>query len=211
MEKFMQRTLAMIKPDAMTDGHENAIRRLIAEHEFTIVAELRIAKLQAARFYAEHRDRPFFDALVEFMMSGPVVALVLERHDAIAAWRSLMGATDSSKAASGTIRQLYGSKSVIYRNAVHGSDSAEAVAREIDVLFGAGKPDASHNALADALIPALGALYLIKVALEEARADASGPSEQVEFLTNAYFDILQVASDLRKALDARDSNRDRER
>ncbi|MGH6960290.1 MAG: nucleoside-diphosphate kinase, partial [Dongiaceae bacterium] len=117
-----ERTLCMVKPDAVARRACGAILQAIEESGLRIVAlkSLKLSRAQAEGFYAVHRERPFFAALVEFMTSGPIVAAVLEGDGAIARWRDLMGPTDSKKAASGTIRHRFGTD--IENNAVHGSD-----------------------------------------------------------------------------------------
>lgn len=135
----MERTLGIIKPDAVAAGHTGAILAIIERHGFRILAMkmLRLRREQAESFYAVHHGKPFYEGLVAFMTEGPVVVLALEREDAIAKWREVMGATDPSKAAEGTIRRLYGTS--IGRNAVHGSDAAETAAIEIPFFFSAAE------------------------------------------------------------------------
>lgn len=128
-------TLAIIKPDAVAAGHTGAIVGMIEQDGFTIRA-LRMIRLsipQARAFYAVHAERPFYDSLVDFMTSGPVVAAALERADAVAAWRRLMGATDPAQAEPGTVRARFGSS--IERNSTHGSDSPENAAAEVRFFF----------------------------------------------------------------------------
>ena len=132
-----QRTLAIIKPDAVAKG---AIGRIIAKIEqagFTIVAAklLRMSSDDAAGFYAVHRERPFFKSLCAFMTQGPCMPMVLEADNAIQRWRDLMGATDPAKAAAGTIRKEFAAS--IEANAVHGSDAPETAATEIAYFFSA--------------------------------------------------------------------------
>lgn len=131
----MERTLAIIKPDAMAAGSADAIIQHIENNGFTIVQkeEATLTRGQAEGFYAEHKDRPFFGELVEFMISGPVTVMILEKDGAIKAWRNLMGATDPAEAAEGTIRKLFGASKG--NNATHGSDSPESAGREIDYFF----------------------------------------------------------------------------
>lgn len=131
----MERTLAIIKPDATAAGNVgNILARLEAEG-FRILAlrRMQLSTAQAQGFYAVHRERPFFDSLVEFMSSGPCVALALERDDAVRALRAVMGATNPEEAAEGTIRKDYASS--IERNAIHGSDSPENAAIELGFFF----------------------------------------------------------------------------
>lgn len=118
-------TFTMIKPDAVQDGHIGAILHKINEAGFRIVA-MKLTKLsaeKAGQFYAVHSERPFYQELVSFMSSGPIVAAVLEKENAVEDFRTLIGATDPSKAAPGTIRALFARS--IGENAVHGSDSDE--------------------------------------------------------------------------------------
>jgi len=131
----VQRTLSIIKPDAVA---KNVIGEIIARFEqanLTIVAAKmqHLSKEQAEGFYAEHKERPFFGALVEFMTSGPVVVQVLEGEDAVLKNRDLMGATNPQEAEAGTIRSDFAQS--IDANAVHGSDSPESAAREISYFF----------------------------------------------------------------------------
>jgi len=120
----------MIKPDAVKAGHIGAILAKINEGGFRIVA-MKLSRLspeKAGEFYAVHKERPFYGELVEFMSSGPIVAAILERENAVEAFRSLIGATDPAKAAPGTIRALFAAS--IGENAIHGSDSDENAALE---------------------------------------------------------------------------------
>ncbi|MBW2735619.1 MAG: nucleoside-diphosphate kinase [Deltaproteobacteria bacterium] len=131
----IERTLAMIKPDAV---EKNAIGGIIKMMEDSglkvVVAKMRrLTPKQAEGFYGVHRERPFFSDLCGFMTSGPIMALVLEGEDAIATYRGLMGPTDSAKAPKDTIRGVYGSS--IERNAVHGSDATDTAAFEISYHF----------------------------------------------------------------------------
>lgn len=131
----IERTLGLIKPDAMAAGTAGKILDHILAAGFTIVG-LRLVYLsrsQAEAFYSVHRERPFFAALVDFMTSGPVIAFVLEKEDAVRSYRELMGATDPAKAEPHTLRALFGQN--IERNAVHGSDSPETARREIAFFF----------------------------------------------------------------------------
>ncbi|RMF50300.1 MAG: nucleoside-diphosphate kinase [Bacteroidetes bacterium] len=130
-----ERTLGLIKPDAMAQGLLGKILDHILRAGFRLVGLklLKLTREQAEAFYSVHRERPFFPSLVEFMTSGPVVAFVLEKENAIADYRTLMGATDPAKAAPGTLRALFGQN--VERNAVHGSDSPENAQREIAFFF----------------------------------------------------------------------------
>lgn len=130
-----ERTLAIIKPDAVSRRLTGPIIQRIEDDGFEIRAmrRLRLSRREAEGFYAVHRERPFFAALTEFMSSGPAVAMVLEAADAIKKWRALMGATDPAKAEQGTLRRQFGES--IERNATHGSDAPETAAFEIGYFF----------------------------------------------------------------------------
>lgn len=130
-----EQTLSIIKPDAVKNHHIGNILSRFEKAGLNIDA-LKMTKLtkeQAAKFYAEHRERSFYPELIEFMSSGPIVAIVLEGDDAIAKYRKLMGATDPKKADQGTIRAEFGESTG--KNAVHGSDSPQAAQREIGFFF----------------------------------------------------------------------------
>lgn len=131
----MQRTLAIIKPDAVAARHAGRIIQRIEDAGFQIRAMrmLRLSRQEAEGFYAVHRERPFFPSLTEFMSSGVVIVLALEAQDAIAKWRGLMGATDPSKADAGTLRKEFGRS--IQNNATHGSDAPETAAFELGYFF----------------------------------------------------------------------------
>ncbi|MGH9776344.1 MAG: nucleoside-diphosphate kinase [Candidatus Acidiferrales bacterium] len=131
----LERTLAIIKPDATARGLAGDILKLIHEAGFKIIAikSLRLAKSEAEGFYAVHKGKPFFPALVEFMSSGKIFVMALEREGAIARWRETMGATDPAKAAHGTIRKIFGSN--IQNNCTHGSDAPDTAAFEISYFF----------------------------------------------------------------------------
>jgi len=131
----MLRTLTIVKPDSNMAGNSGKILAHLEGEGFRIVAirRLHMTKAQARGFYEVHADRPFYDSLVEFMTSGPVVAAVLEREDAVTHLRSVMGATDSTQAEEGTIRALFGTN--IERNAIHGSDSEENASIESQFFF----------------------------------------------------------------------------
>jgi nucleoside-diphosphate kinase len=131
----MERTFAIIKPDAVAAGHAGAILAKIEENGFKVrgMKMVRLSQAQAEGFYLVHRERPFFKSLVTFMTEGPVVVLVLEREGAIATWREVMGATNPASAAEGTIRKQFAES--IERNAVHGSDAPETAAVEIPFFF----------------------------------------------------------------------------
>ena len=131
----MERTLAIIKPDAVERRCAGHIVQRIEEAGFRIKA-MRLACLtraEAEGFYAVHRERPFFASLTAYMSSGPSIVMVLEAEDAIRRWRGLMGATDPSKAAAGSIRAEFGSS--IERNATHGSDAPETALFETAYFF----------------------------------------------------------------------------
>lgn len=130
-----QRTLAIIKPDAVETKKTGAIIQRIEQEGFTIRAmkRVKLRKKQAEGFYAVHRERPFFASLTEFMSSGPAVVLVLEAPDAIKKWRTLMGATNPANADAGTIRKEFAES--IERNATHGSDAPDTAAYEIGYFF----------------------------------------------------------------------------
>ena len=132
---MIERTLAIIKPDAVERQLSGAILQRIEQSGFQIRAmrRLHLSKKEAEGFYAVHRARPFFGSLTEFMSSGPAVVLVLEAPDAIKKWRTLMGATDPAKADAGTLRKEFAQS--IERNATHGSDAPETAAFEIGYFF----------------------------------------------------------------------------
>lgn len=128
-------TFSIIKPDAVRNGHTGAILDNIIKAGFKIRALklMRLSADTAGNFYAIHRERPFFGELVAFMTSGPCIPLVLEKADAVATFRNLIGATDPKKAEKGTIRNLYAQS--IEANAIHGSDSDENAQREARFFF----------------------------------------------------------------------------
>jgi nucleoside-diphosphate kinase len=128
-------TFAMIKPDAVESGKCGAIIAHLQEQGFQVRAMrlVRLTRPEAEAFYAVHRDRPFYGELVEFMISGPAVAMALEASDAVAGWRTAIGATDPADAAEGTIRRKFAESKG--RNAVHGSDSDENALREVAFFF----------------------------------------------------------------------------
>ena len=129
------RTFTMIKPDAVKAGHTGAILNQINEAGFRIVAlkKTQLTTESAGRFYEVHKERPFFGELVEFMTSGPIVAAILEKDNAVADFRKLIGATNPAEAEAGTIRAKYAKS--IGENAVHGSDSDENAKIEGDFHF----------------------------------------------------------------------------
>lgn len=132
---MIQRTFCIIKPDATARHLEDEINRMIEKNGFKIVASKRVnaTRDQFETFYAEHKGKPFFEGLVEFMTSGPIVVQVLEKENAIQAWRDLMGKTDPAEAAEGTIRKKYAESKG--HNSVHGSDSPASAEREINLWF----------------------------------------------------------------------------
>jgi nucleoside-diphosphate kinase len=129
------RTFTMVKPDAVAAGNAGAILQMIQKAGFKIIAmkQLKLSKEAAGEFYAVHKERPFYGELVGFMSSGTIVAAILEKNDAVADFRKLIGATDPAKADAGTIRKLYAKS--IGENAVHGSDSDENAKIEGDFFF----------------------------------------------------------------------------
>lgn len=132
-------TLGIIKPDAVEAGHIGKIVAHLEGAGFTVRAArlVRLSRSQAAAFYAVHRERPFYAGLVEFMTSGPCLPMALERAEAVAHLRTVIGATDPAEAAPGTIRKLYAESKG--RNAIHASDSAENAVREAGFFFSEGE------------------------------------------------------------------------
>jgi len=136
MPKTLQRTLGIIKPDAVKKNAEGEIINMILNNGFRIVGMkmLSLTKEQAEGFYAVHAGKPFFNSLTNFMSEGPIVVLALEKeHDAIVAWRNLMGPTNPANAQDGTIRKKFGES--IERNAVHGSDAEDTARFELSYFF----------------------------------------------------------------------------
>ena len=131
----MERTFAIIKPDAVAAGQSGEIIAMIQKAGFRIVGMKmkRLSQIEAEGFYAVHKERPFYPSLVKFMTEGPVVVMVLEAPDAIKKWRETMGATNPANAAEGTIRKRFAQS--IERNCVHGSDAPETAAVEIPFFF----------------------------------------------------------------------------
>jgi nucleoside-diphosphate kinase len=131
----MERTLAIIKPDAIAAGNMGAIIAHLQGEGFRVIGTrlMHLSTAQARAFYEVHRERPFYDSLVAFMTSGPVAPLALEAENAVPRLRQVMGATDSQQAAPGTVRALYGTN--VERNAIHGSDSPENAALELSFFF----------------------------------------------------------------------------
>jgi nucleoside-diphosphate kinase len=132
---MLQRTFSIIKPDAFRKGYGGAILAEIEKAGFRIVAirKLSISKTQAEGFYYVHKERPFFPSLTTFMSSGPIVAMVLEKENAIADLRKLMGATNPANAEEGTIRRKFAAS--IEENAIHGSDAEDTAKFEIGYFF----------------------------------------------------------------------------
>jgi len=131
----MERTLAIVKPDAVRKNNIGDILAMIQKAGFTVLAckLTRLSKEQAGEFYAVHKERPFYGELVNFMSSGPIFPIALEKTNAIADYRALIGSTDPAEAADGTIRKLYAANKG--ENAVHGSDSVENGINEIAFFF----------------------------------------------------------------------------
>jgi nucleoside-diphosphate kinase len=128
-------TFSIIKPNAVRTGKTGPILAMINEGGFEIAA-MRMVKItypQAESFYAVHKGKPFFEGLIEFMTSGPVVVMILRHENAVDQFRELIGATDPSKAEPGTIRKTFGVS--VQMNAVHGSDSVENAIKEADFFF----------------------------------------------------------------------------
>jgi nucleoside-diphosphate kinase len=134
-----ERTLCIVKPDAVEDKKTGSILAILEERGFSVLALKRthLTRAVAEGFYAVHKARPFFGELVQFMTRSPVVVAVLERENAVAEYRNVMGATDPAKAEAGTIRKLYGAN--VGENAVHGSDSLENAKIEIAYFFAASE------------------------------------------------------------------------
>ncbi|HEX2787402.1 MAG TPA: nucleoside-diphosphate kinase [Ignavibacteria bacterium] len=131
----MEKTLCIIKPDAVKKRVQGSIIQMILDNGFDIkgMKQVQLTEDQAKKFYEVHKERPFYNDLVSFMVSGPVVPIALEKDGAVAAWRKLIGATDPAEAEEGTIRKKFAdSKS---ENAVHGSDSVENGQIEVDFFF----------------------------------------------------------------------------
>jgi nucleoside-diphosphate kinase len=131
----IERTLGLIKPDGLERGKQGLIMDRILQSGFKILAmkQIRLTKAQAEGFYAEHSARPFFGSLCSYMTSGQIIAMTLEKENAIADWRKLMGATNPEKADPGTIRKDFAVD--MERNSVHGSDSPVSAGREVPYFF----------------------------------------------------------------------------
>jgi nucleoside-diphosphate kinase len=132
---MIERTFSIIKPDAVAAAHAGAILSMLEKAGFKILAlrMTRLAQPQAEGFYAVHRERPFFPSLVKFMTEGPVIVMALERDDAVAKLREIMGATNPANAAEGTVRKLFAEN--IERNCIHGSDAPETAEFELRYFF----------------------------------------------------------------------------
>lgn len=128
-------TFTMVKPTAFKNNYTGAILKMINEAGFVIKAMklTQLTKKQAGQFYAVHKGKPFYDSLIEFMSSGPIVAAIIEKENAVEEYRTLIGATNPEKAAEGTIRKLYATN--LQQNAVHGSDSDENAIIEAQFFF----------------------------------------------------------------------------
>ncbi len=135
----LERTFSIVKPDAVAAGHAGTILAMIEAAGFKILAlrMTRLSEAQARGFYAVHREKPFFVGLVKFMTEGPIIVMALERDNAIAALREVMGATNPAKAAEGTIRKRFATS--IERNCIHGSDAPETAATELGFFFSAAE------------------------------------------------------------------------
>ena len=132
---MLERTLAIIKPDAVSHQDSGMIIQLIELNKFSIVRmqKIQMTKQQAEQFYAVHKERPFYQELVDTMISGPVILMALEKENAITDWRDFMGATDPAQAAPGTIRKMFGKH--IGSNAAHGSDGPDTAKTEVSFFF----------------------------------------------------------------------------
>jgi nucleoside-diphosphate kinase len=128
-------TYGMIKPDAIEKNYSGKIIDIILQNGFKILAikQLQLTVSQAEKFYYVHRNRPFYRELVEYITRGPVIAMVLEKENAVQSYRDILGATDPAEAAEGTIRKLFGESKAI--NAIHGSDSDENAQIEISFIY----------------------------------------------------------------------------
>ena len=131
----LERTLSIIKPDAVSRGLDNEIKEIFKSRGFLIIKEkkIQIEKSEAEKFYKVHETKPFYDDLCNYLSSGPIVVMVLEKENAVLDNRELMGATNPKDAVAGTIRKKYGIS--IDKNSVHGSDSIENAKIEIDFFF----------------------------------------------------------------------------
>jgi nucleoside-diphosphate kinase len=132
---LQEQTLAIIKPDAFSRNLAGSILAMAAEKQLSLAAVrlVHLSRKEVEGFYYVHREKSFFESLIQFMTEGPILVMVLEGEQAITVWRETMGATDPAKAEEGTIRQRFGES--IERNAVHGSDTAENARFEIGFFF----------------------------------------------------------------------------
>jgi len=131
----MEKTLCIIKPDAVKKRVQGSIIQMILDNGFNILGmeQMNLSKGQAQEFYEVHKERPFYGELVDFMTSGPCIPIALEKDNAVADWRKLIGATDPAEAEEGTIRKLFANSKA--ENAAHGSDSVENGEREVSFFF----------------------------------------------------------------------------
>ena len=138
------RTFAIIKPDAVRNGNTGKIYDRILQADFKILAAklLKLTKAQAEGFYAVHKQRPFYDELIDFMSSGACMILALEKDNAVSSWRETIGATNPEEAVKGTIRKDFATN--VQKNAVHGSDSDENAEKEIGFFFTESELIANH-------------------------------------------------------------------
>lgn len=137
---MLEQTFAIIKPEIIKAGKSGKVIDMIEQNGFEILRMQKgqLTKEMAEVFYDVHKDKPFFKELVEFIASGPVIVMALQKENAIADWRKLMGATDPAQAEEGTIRKLFGTS--IGQNVVHGSDSKETAMRELGLFFAPPAP-----------------------------------------------------------------------
>ena len=133
----LERTFSILKPDAVADGQAGEILTMLEQAGFRVIGMrmTHLSRKQAEGFYAVHRERPFFASLVKFMTEGKIVALALEREDAVKKLREVMGATNPANAAEGTVRKRFAAS--IERNCIHGSDAPETAAVELNYFFSA--------------------------------------------------------------------------
>lgn len=131
----MERTLCIIKPDAIKKKVQGSIIQMLLDAGFTIrgMKLIQLSKEQAQKFYEVHKERPFYGELVDFMTSGPVIPIALEKENAVVDYRTLIGATDPAEAAEGTVRKRFASSKA--ENAIHGSDSVENGKIEVEFFF----------------------------------------------------------------------------
>ena len=131
----LEQTLSIIKPDAVERNLENKIKSFFIENNLKVLKnkKIKISKDEASEFYKVHQTKPFYNALCEYLSSGPIIVMILEGENAVSKNRELMGATDPLKAEAGTLRKMYGIS--IDKNSVHGSDSVENAKIEIDFFF----------------------------------------------------------------------------